>query len=297
MSGRALIISDTHFGRTHRWPWHRPLTPESLRPLWQGFDDFIINGDVAEVHHPRHWSRAARMVLRLHDLCEADGVRLTLLSGNHDPYLTDLRHLHMAGGAIFMTHGDAFHPAIAPWSPAAGRLRAAHERALTRLEALGHNDLESRLQAAQFAAHAEWAELEHEAGQSTMLNMLLRPRAAARVWRYWRAFPQLAADFGAEHAPRARFIIVGHTHRSGFWSLGERVVINTGSFEFPGRPWGVAIDDAALSVHRIEREGGGYRLSARANATFALPAGSGREASPLQPPGTRRSGRSMTPAI
>jgi len=33
---------------------------------------------VAEIHHPEHWTVAARATLRLFDLCDSDEVELTL---------------------------------------------------------------------------------------------------------------------------------------------------------------------------------------------------------------------------
>ena len=96
------------------------MSAVALRPLWAGASNLIINGDVAEVHHPEHWADAATQLLQLLDLCEKDGVALTLLSGNHDPFIGEVRHLHLANHQVFVTHGDALHPAIAPWSPALG---------------------------------------------------------------------------------------------------------------------------------------------------------------------------------
>lgn len=110
MKDRIVILSDTHMGR----PEAVVRSPAELAPLWRGADSLVINGDVAEVHDPRHRVKAAGQVLELHDLCERDGVDLTLLSGNHDPYISDTRHLKLANGAVFVTHGDALHPSIAP---------------------------------------------------------------------------------------------------------------------------------------------------------------------------------------
>jgi len=232
---RILIISDLHLGREHG----AAPSAEALRPIWRGAHRLVLNGDIAEVHHPEHWTVAARETIRLMDLCEEDGVEVTILSGNHDPFLSDIRHLHLAGGRVFVTHGDVLHPAVAPWSPAAGRIRNAQADAMASLEASERMDLESRLSASQHACYAEWAEgrrLEREAKRSTFLGMFARPWALVQVLHYWRLFPKLAAAFAREHAPDARFTVIGHTHRGGRWRFGEHVVINTGSFGFPGRP-------------------------------------------------------------
>lgn len=265
---RTVIISDTHLGRPHAAVRH----VAQLRPLWQGAAHLIVNGDAAEVHHPRHWSQAACEVLKLYDFCEQDGVELTLLSGNHDPFLSDIRHLHLADNTVFVTHGDVLHPAIAPWSPAAGRMRAAHDAALATLEPETRRHLESRLSVAQHASLAEWQSIRVEAEQSSMLRMLLRPWALAQVLHYWHIIPRLTAQFAAEHAPEARYIITGHTHRPGIWRVGPRTIINTGSFGFPGTPRVVVLDGEALTVWKLRLTNSVYELASSPQSLFAIPA-------------------------
>ncbi|MCA9286043.1 MAG: hypothetical protein KDA22_12540 [Phycisphaerales bacterium] len=151
MPEHVSIFSDTHLGRSR---WGLP-SADMLRPLWQGSTHVVVNGDVAELHHPRYRRSAEREVLRLQELCEADGVSLTLLSGNHDPYVSEIRHLSLANGRVFVTHGDAIHPAIAPWSPTAAVMREARRSALAALEPETHGHLESVLRATQHGAAAE----------------------------------------------------------------------------------------------------------------------------------------------
>jgi UDP-2,3-diacylglucosamine pyrophosphatase LpxH len=269
MGERTVILSDLHLGRPGA------VAVESLRPLWADADHLLINGDVAEVHHPRHWSVAARQTLHLFDLCETDGAELTLLSGNHDPYLTERRHQHLRDGEIFVTHGDALHPAVAPWSPASARMRAAYDKAMTALSPEERDDLDARLSACQHAGFVEWTDaklLEEEAGHSSIVGMLIRPWAVVKVLLYWRQFPALAATFMAKHAPKARIGVFGHTHHAGVWRLGERVVINTGSFSFPGRPHAVVIEDDTLAFVRIRRRGCLFALDPAPRATFDLTA-------------------------
>ncbi len=199
--------------------------------------------------------------MQLFDLCEHDGVELTLLSGNHDPFITDLRHLRLAGGQVFVTHGDALHPAVAPWSPAAARMRKAHAEALAAVEGESRDHLETMLAASQHASKAEWFELEEEASHSSIMAMLVRPWAWISVLRYWRLFPRLAAEFAQRHAPDSRFILIGHTHRAGIWEFDGRTVVNTGAFGFPGTPRAVRIEGQTMSVLRIRYDGATYRLA------------------------------------
>ncbi len=267
MSQRTLILSDTHLGR----PRCAAVSADALRPLWAKCTHLILNGDVAEVHHPTHWSQAARQTLHLFDLCENDGVHLTLLSGNHDPFISDLRHLHLAHEEVFVTHGDVMHPAVAPWSPRAGRMRERYEQAMAALPPDQRDRLEAMLSVSQAASHAEWDQLQDEAGRSTVSRMLMRPWAIGQVLWYWRAFPHVAARFMVRHTPRSRFAILGHTHRPGIWTIDNRIIINTGSFGFPGKPRAVTIDDdRLLQVWAIEYTGNEYRLATKPLQQFEL---------------------------
>jgi UDP-2,3-diacylglucosamine pyrophosphatase LpxH len=284
---RVLILSDTHLGR----PRCAARSGAALRPLWQGIDHLVLNGDVGEVHHPLHWPASAREVMHLLELAEADGVQVTLLSGNHDPYLSDLRHLTLARGEVFVTHGDVLHPAVAPWSPAAARMRAAHQQALEATEPPLRETLESRLAAAQHASFAEWNELRRESARSTIPRMLLRPWAIAQVFAYWRAAPRLAAEFAAAHCPGARFVVVGHTHRPSVRRVRGRTIINTGSFGFPGRPYAVLVGDALLEVRRVIDRGHEYQLDPRSAARFRLASPVGGPAAPLSRSATARPSR------
>lgn len=270
MPGSIVILSDLHLGR----PRHSASSAEAVRPLWRGAAHLILNGDVAEVHHPKHWAAAARQVVHLFDLCEADGVELTLLSGNHDPFLSDFRHLRLAEGEVFVTHGDAMHPAIAPWSPAGARMREAHAIALASIGSDDRDALHARLEASQHAGYAEWADadqvLREESSHSSVRGMLIRPWALLKVLLYWRAFPELALRFAVEHAPEARFIVLGHTHRPGVWSRGGRVILNTGSFGFPGSPRAVVIDGGELRFHRVIRGDDAHELDPSPLRTYEL---------------------------
>ena len=284
VSERTVILSDLHLGRPHG----AALSADALRPLWAGASRLVLNGDVVEVHHPDHWSDAARALLRLHDLSEEDGVELVLLSGNHDPYLSDRRHLLLADGAILVTHGDALHPSVAPWSPAHERLRVAHAAALAAMEeddASERDALEARLAASQHASFAEWTDedaVRAEANRCTITGMLMRPWMPLLVLRYWAIFPRLAAQFLEEHVPDARFIVIGHSHRPGIWRFGERTVINTGCYGFPGHPRAVVIENDTLDVRRVERNRDVYTMRDRPIAQFRLGDSASGDAEPIR---------------
>ena len=266
MSGHTVILSDTHLGLVRR----RRRFVQALRPLWKGASHLILNGDVAEIHDPKRRIAAARAVVELSELCELDDVRLTMLSGNHDPLLSDVRHLHMAGGHILVMHGDALHPAIAPWSTTARQMQQIHTDAVEALPDNLRSDLDARLAAVQHASVRQWNQMGDRYTQNGLFHMIIRPWCILRVLAMWRQYPKLADRFATKHAPAARFVIFGHTHHHGIWRLGNRVLINTGSFVFPGRPCAVILGDASLGVYAVYRKTGRYWLAKRPMRTYDL---------------------------
>lgn len=259
--GRVVILSDTHLGK----PGGRGAgSAEALRPLWRGADELILNGDTAEVTDAGCRVEAARQVVRLQELCDEDGVRLTLVSGNHDPLITDTRYLHLLGGEVFVTHGDALHPAISPWTGHAKDLERLHEDMFASLDRDAMRGIDGRLGASQHASAIQWDRfVEHPDDFPPRWRKPFNAGCKiARVFWYWHTLPRRATDFADRFAPRCRFFVFGHIHRAGIWEFNGRVIINTGAYEFPARPRGVVIDGGELAVCRIERDGGSYRFAA-----------------------------------
>jgi len=253
---QTLILSDTHLGKPGA------ATAEALRPVWQGFDELVINGDAAEVQVPWLRGAAVRELDRLEQLTRQDGVRLTLISGNHDAYLTDRRCLRLAEGRVLVMHGDALHPAVAPWTRSAKALASRTERELNNA---GHNDLEERLNIAQHVGHSEFLKeyVLSSLGETTTRRILARPIEVPKVLWYWRNEQALAHRFLDRYAPQTRVLIVGHSHRRAVWQRGQRTIINTGAFMFPGRPQCVIHAGDRLSVHRIVKHKDAYQRQTR----------------------------------
>jgi len=266
MPHTTMIISDTHLGRPRR------TTVETLRPLWQGIDELIINGDAAEVQMPRLRAQAVREIEKLDELTAYDGVKLRLISGNHDAFLTDTRCIQRADGDLLIMHGDALHPSVAPWTRSASAMRAQTEDAFKKLDRHERDCLHARLTIAQHVGHSEFLE-DHvlsATGDSNALRVLLKPWEVPRVLAYWKKEPALAEQFLDRYAPQARFLVLGHSHHAGVWRRGDRVVINTGGFTFPAKPWCVLIRDNELTVHRIRWHNGVYRRAGQPAARFLL---------------------------
>jgi predicted phosphodiesterase len=256
MSRRTLVISDLHLGRGGI------DLPRALEPVIAEADELVLNGDVAELHLPDHRDDAARGVESLRRRAERLGIGITFLAGNHDPLIGPRRHLHLADGAIFATHGDAVHPSLAPWSPSASSLQEAY---LSRLESFAPQErsrLESVLSASRDAASREWERNALSRGSGRPWRLLSRPLALLRISLFWREYPGLVADFALRHAPEAKFVLVGHSHRPGAWRIGERTILNTGAFRVPHQPHAVLLDDTSIALVRLVRSGRRYRLAA-----------------------------------
>ena len=272
-----MILSDTHLGP----PGRGAGDAERLRPLWGGADQLILNGDIAEVHDHTHRALAARQIMKIESMCEQDGVVVTMLSGNHDPLLTDRRYLELNQGEVFVTHGDALHPAISPWTEHRAQLRRLHDDAEDRLEPGERLGRDSRLTIAQYAAHFKWDEFAvrphvERTGWRRRLDQAVK---VARVMWYWQTLPRRAASFAKTYCPGARFFVFGHIHRAGIWKMGGCILINTGAYDFPRNPHAVVIEDGHLSVYRVVvGDDDRFHLASRHKARYGLHRGASVEA-------------------
>jgi predicted phosphodiesterase len=243
---RTLILSDLHLAK----PASELTKIDQLRPLWAGMDRLIINGDLAEVQASPYREEACEQVNRLIELCEADGVKLTIISGNHDAPLTDTRHVMLADGKILVTHGDVFSPGIAPWTPQAKELA---EQTREKLESVDTQDLRARLKVSQQVAEREFDKPEVSSDdEGGIIEFIKRPYLAIKLLWYWWTIPGKAARFAQRYRPAARVVIFGHSHRQGHWVRRRRLIINTGAFMFPGKPRAVLLEGSRLTVHDVK---------------------------------------------
>ncbi|MEM9413963.1 MAG: metallophosphoesterase [Planctomycetota bacterium] len=280
MIRRTVVISDTHLAGDGRGA----SSVAALRPLWQGADELIVNGDFAELSDARWRGSAARQILEIGELCEKDGVRLTFLSGNHDPLITDRRYLRLHGGEVFLTHGDMLHPSISPWVRDASKLRALHNDAIASLDPQQRGALDEQASVVQHVSGQKWDDLAENNGPSAgkARRLVCYAGTCARVLWYWHRLPKLAAQFADRYAPEARYFVFGHFHRAGVWQIGGRTIINTGSFHAPRRPHALVIDGRQMALHRIAFNPAGHTLIEKPRAAFTLENPAHAEAIPAQ---------------
>ena len=275
---RTLILSDLHMGRLDA-----PKV-DQIRPLWQGFDRLVVNGDLSEPQVPAVRAAAYRELLRLVEVTQADGVTLAALPGNHDTWPTTRRCMFACDERVLIMHGDALHPALAPWSSRAkimiertGRLSA--EFGLDDPAADRKTLLDRRLALSHRVAELDFAERCYVGKRTDVLNFLCQPARVARLLRFWSQVPSLAEQFLDRYAPGVEVLVFGHSHRQGVWRRGRRVLINTGSYTFPGRPRAVVIEGDRLAVHSIQRRGDAYGLASHPRFSHAFAAASEGESS------------------
>ena len=259
---RTLIISDLHMGHDGA----KAVTARSLAKVFDGIDELIINGDVAELDYPRFRKKALAEVESLKAMTDQMGIRLRFLTGNHDPLVSDDHMATFFNGEVVAMHGHAVHPGITPWWPSSPRLRRGFDRELEAMDELTRSSPLGPLEAARTTCAQEWARvqptLKARGTRPSRLNFLLRrPHAPLQILWYWATYPRRCADFAHRYLPDCRVLIVGHSHRHGIWRRGHLTIINTGAYRFPGKPRGVVITHDALSLHRIALDSGQWRVA------------------------------------
>ncbi|MAC20046.1 MAG: hypothetical protein CMJ23_10310 [Phycisphaerae bacterium] len=245
----VLVISDLHLGRTGMTE-----RSEEIAPLIDAASTLVINGDVAELH-VRTWAEdAVRELEGLRARCRRSGTQLLVLAGNHDPEITKRRHLLLAAGGLLVTHGDVVHEALAPWSDAAGIIRARHRKVLEELPSSERDTLPALFEACREAAKAECEALGDLGRPTTPLTAVAKPWKLVAIGHFWWSHARKLDRFAELHAPTSRVILAGHSHRAAIERVGHRTIVNTGCFGVPGPALGVVLGPDGLEVRRILRE-------------------------------------------
>jgi predicted phosphodiesterase len=265
-----LVVSDLHLG--HRAS--RIKDPSQLSPILREASTVVFNGDTAEMRHEEDRPVGRRLAADLAKVCHSLGTKAIFVNGNHDPTISNINHLDLAKGAILVTHGDILFMELVPWSRDARKYRKIHEEMLGELGPDAFADFEKRLLATKRAS----LQLQMEEPRLTRGRRLPSIRLFFRqVWpptrpfmimKAWWETPGFAANLARIFRPRAKFIVVGHTHSCGHWRQHARVIINTGSFI----PWfgcsGMLLQDDRIEIRKIVPRGGKF-VFGRTQAKFS----------------------------
>ena len=250
------ILSDLHLG-------HPSCSFENagqLAPLFQGVSSVVFNGDTVETQLARRREQGRRNAEAVKELCLNAGAQPYFINGNHDPEISGMDHADLADGAALATHGDMLFHDISPWSRVSGLMAKAHTEALDALDDEAFHDFEKRLHASKRAVLAmEMYDVPLPHGALAKVAFVLEefwpPWRPFQIIKCWIETPGKAVALARTFRPRARFVIIGHTHWPGIWKIGSRIIINTGSFMPFGRPRAIDIADNKLSVKAIVRKG------------------------------------------
>lgn len=251
------ILSDLHFGH----PASYLTRLEMLAPLLEGVGHLVFNGDSVETRFAKTRPEGLERLARLQDFV-ARYAPSTFLTGNHDPDITNRHHLDLAGGSLFVTHGDAFFPGISPWSRDAARLLQACTESLASLPTSA--PLPEHLAALRRAilTQEHIGPRPHHLAKTRTLHGFLQeawpPKRPFIMLHCWLRSAHKAVAFASEHRPSANIVVMGHTHRAGVWKIGSRHVINTGSFlPYSGRLL-VDLGESELSLRKIKFRRGSF---------------------------------------
>jgi len=248
------ILSDLHLGH----PGSRISSVEQLRPLLEGAGTVIFNGDTLELRAKSYRPVAERFFEELKALMEELGVRGVFLTGNHDPEIGDTHHVDLCGDAVLVTHGDVLYPEIAPWSVRTREARRrilAYDREIRDEEGDGFDERLRRCKKVceMTAIFKPKVKAGFFGRQRTLLSLVWPPwKPLVILWVWWRQ-KHLAAAFCEKYRPQAKCIIFGHTHYTGIWRVGGRLIVNTGGYVSVGRANVVEFEGNEIRVYPVLR--------------------------------------------
>ncbi len=256
------IFSDLHYGDARS----RLHDPAALAPLLRGADEVVLNGDTVDTQipgRPSGWDEVAGFFAK-------SGARTAYLTGNHDPDLDGPAELELAGGRVWVTHGDVFYEAIAPWSHHAVELRRRLAELRAGVSPAEWARVETRLRLNRVASVAlpgllDVTRRSAMARAARLARTLFPPTRILAMARAWRDTPALVGAVARAERPAARVVVLGHSHYPGVWTVPRMegkpglTVVNTGSF---ARPFGglfVELTGERVRVVRIVEAGGEFR--------------------------------------
>ncbi|MBC8041433.1 MAG: metallophosphoesterase family protein [Opitutaceae bacterium] len=251
------IFSDLHYGDSEC----RIPALDALAPLFVGVDQIVLNGDTLDTQSDTdHTSLTA-----LRTFFSRHPGKVTWLSGNHDPDIEGgLTELSLLDDRVWITHGDVLFDDIAPWSSLRGEMIRSLTALARDLPASERALIETRLRLnRQACLGLVEAHPRHYRGRLTRIRRLIHtvfpPHRILAMLRAWRESPALARRLARAQRPRARLIVLGHTHHAGVWRETNGItVVNTGTFCTPFDPRFVELRGDQVRVVRIVRRGGEF---------------------------------------
>jgi predicted phosphodiesterase len=276
------IFSDIHYGD----PASRVHRLAQLRPLLDGVFELVLNGDTLDTRPSPRPQFTAEIRAEVLAFFPAQVPRVTFVTGNHDPDLSAQSTLDLAGGQIFVTHGDILFDNIVPWGRDAPVIGEKISAGLAALPPPARGQLAERLAVwRRVAAEIPQRHQSKPRGLSYAIGFIADtawpPLRVLRVLQAWREEPARAAELARRYRPKAKFVLLGHTHKPFVRHTPSGVtVLNTGAFCPPFGSHAIDLTPGRLTVRCIEERGGEFHAGAIV-AEFSL---AEADASPRLPP-------------
>jgi predicted phosphodiesterase len=257
------IISDLHCG--DRASRIRQLA--QLRPLFGDVTHVVFNGDTLDTRPGPAPEYTAAIRAETLAFIQRETPGATLLTGNHDADISSQHTLDLNAGKIFVIHGDILFDNIVPWGNDARLIGRLIAKELAAASPAQRAALDQRLQiwrrvAAQIPQRHQSERHSLKYALRFAADTVWPPLRVFRVMGAWREGPPRAAQLLREHRPWAKFVLIGHTHRPGFWRMPDGVVvINTGSFTPPLGGFAADISSAKIVLKKIELQRGEFRVT------------------------------------
>ena len=258
---KTLVLSDLHLGSKASQAAARL---SDIARIAAGFDRVILNGDTLDrcYVNPQSDARLMQLIADVQKYCASRNGPPELLTGNHDPVISDVHHLYDEPSQTLIFHGDCIRDCTHPtkktdqqlmaklmqrWQQLGGRptdFVALHEnyREVQRLELPIINPYKKSKTITQYA-----------------LSLVYPPRRPFDIIHYWMKAPERALETAASFARPVKQLIVGHTHRPGHWRIRGTDVYNLGSFMPFSGAYGLTLDGANVSFVELKQLMSGTR--------------------------------------
>ena len=207
------------------------------------------------------------MLADLREVCRASGTKPLFITGNHDPGAWDHHYLDLAGGKIFVTHGDALFDLISPWSKDITKTRSSILKIRENYTPEQLRDLDTLMACTKAAC--KLTHIYEKNGSNDLLNKvrvltaeMWPPRRPAAILHSWATAPNRALKLLHDHRPQAKVILFGHTHFPGIWGTTTHTAINTGGYlgTLNARLIDIPATGTHLTYHRVQKRAGTFHL-------------------------------------
>lgn len=229
---KVLVLSDLHLGSKASQAAARF---DQISRVAARFDRVILNGDTLDrcYSDPRGDEKALSLIDEALRRCASRNGPPELLTGNHDPAISETHWVYHEATATLIYHGDCIRDCTHPSKKDDKQLMAKLRERWAQLGGRPRDFM---------ALHANYREIQR--AQLPIINPYKKPKTALQyamsliypprrpfdVIHYWMKAPERALTLAQGFNRPVKRVVVGHSHRPGRWRIGGVDVFNTGSF-------------------------------------------------------------------